>query len=194
MKNLLTVIFVLILLLQGQGCSTGIDNRDGTIESTEEDLFNEMEKKATIDIGNVTEFNVNEIKYFEQNHIFLAYTFVADNTSYEGSGYAVKSKNRYVIKRFEQTKRDTKSPITKLQVIGDLDESLKRRYEIISGTVNDPRITTIIIRFSDLTNNIFSLTQTKRSYLTYSVSEKNHKLEQLIGLDKHDNEVFSQLW
>ncbi len=189
------IVILIMVMVFLSGCQNGQNER---AQINSETLDTETDyQKAIVDYlsnkhGDISNFRLNEIKEPEPSDSFVMFTYMKDNKLFEGVAYFhnnSKGQNSTLV-TLEETKSDSETVVTTMHLVGELkDDPIGRNFRVVSGIANDKKIKFIALNFSNHKNELFYLSDSKRTYLSVLINEKAF-LTKIIGMDKNQSQVF----
>lgn len=194
MKKFLVFILASILVIF-TGCSE--DTNKQTQPSTSIKI-NSSENGSDIIQTYINQKNGNNVSKFSVEYslelgtglisVFKFYNHNSDE--FEGIAQLIKKSGSYSVQMEDHTKVDKSSPFTVHQMSGGYFDSAgnKKTYIVISGTVNDNKISEMNVLFND--GHLSDLIIGDNRIYSCVRTDKNISIKKIVALDENGDEVY----
>ena len=101
---------------------------------------------------------------------------------FEGVAYVTQEQDAWKLKQLAVLPVDSKSPFTHHEYASALNDGTNRGFKIVSGYINQPKITEIRIIYADSEMKVIMIGKNQKTYLDYVIGDTG-RIKEIWALD-----------
>lgn len=188
-KLLIIILFSALLIITGCSQATEKQNESSININSSDNGSNVIENFISSKYSDVSGFSI-EYSLELGKGLITVFRFNQNTDEYEGIARLNDENDNYNIDMEDHAKVDKSAPFTVHQMSGNYydSERNKKTYIVISGTVNEEKITEMNLYFND--GQLVSLIVGENRIYSFVRNDKNISIKKIVALDENGNEIF----